>query len=420
MTSSGHAQHPSAAAGVIAPLSLPISLLAVIIAAAALVDLPAGLNIGPISGLAVLTILSVLLSGAVCVATPRMPRSVLHAVMPFGAFLLWAALISIRHIPTKLGAQNLSIITGFTCLLLVSARTVWHAPEVSQKLINSLRQSIAIAAILFVVGYMGSRLGTVTPIAVGTRTFPLFSLVPMAWHLASWKSGRHWSLWVALTILLLILVALARTAFVVGVGLFVLAQVQPKKRLGWLKPAIWGVIAFGLLVLLILTYEPLRSRFFEYDASWSIGGVAINVMGRGTMWSVTWSSFCEAPWFGKGPGSAAETVSLAAPTMTHPHNDYLRLLHDYGIIGFGLWMIAILRLLRLVWRYWRRSVVRRNSAASVHQAAFLALVAALLTMITDNTLAYGFVMFPLAISLGCSLGLASHTRRPEPEGCTCG
>ncbi len=412
--------HPYTTPKALSLTSASAALLVVVITAAALVDLPARFRLNSISGLAVVTILFTMLSAALCVVTPRLPRSVLHALIPFGAFLLWAALSSIRHTPTKLGAQNLTVITGFACLVLVSARTIWYAPELSQKLINSLRQSIAIAAILFLVGQIGVRLGAVTPIAVGPRPFPLFSLVPLAWHLASWKSGRHRSLWVALAILLLILTALARTAFVVGIGIFVLAQVKPNKRLGWLKPAIWGVVALGLLVSLIVTYEPLRSRFFEYDASWSIGGVAINVMGRGKMWGATWASLSESPWFGKGPGSSADVVSLAVPSMTHPHNDYLRVLHDYGIIGLGLWLIAILHMLWLVWRSWGRSVVRRNSAAPVHQAAFLALVAALLTMITDNTLAYVFVMFPLAISLGCSLGLASHARKPERAGCTYG
>jgi len=391
-----------------APKSASVSelFLAIVVAGAALVDLPARLHLGPISGLAALTVLFTALAAVLCLVPPRLPRHVLRALSGFLVFLLWASLMSLRHVPTKLGAQNLTVITGSVLLTLLTARLSCRSPAAARRLGHMLRWSIVPAGVLFLVSRLGVDLTGLAILTVGERSFPLFSLVPLAWCLADWRSGRRRSFWIAVAILFLILVSLARTALVVGMGAFVLAHIRPRMRASWIKAAALSIVALVILSVAVLHYEPLRDRFFGYDASWSIGGIAINVMGRGKMWAATWASFLESPWFGKGPGSSAQAVSSAVPSMSHPHNDYLRLLHDYGIIGLTLWLIAGVIVLQHVWTGWSRCIMAGAIAmARVYQAAFLSLVAVLVTMITDNTLAYMFVMYPLAISLGLALGL---------------
>jgi O-antigen ligase len=125
------------------------------------------------------------------------------------------------------------------------------------------------------------------------------------------------------------------------------------------------------------------------------------------MWDTTIGSWQEAPWFGHGMGSAAvlmeETYGLE-----HPHNDYLRVLHDLGLVGLSLWVLGLLKLLSHEYRQWRwEYYAQHKSEAIVHKAAFLSLAAFIMSMATDNSISYLFVMLPLGITLGASAGLFS-------------
>jgi O-antigen ligase len=92
---------------------------------------------------------------------------------------------------------------------------------------------------------------------------------------------------------------------------------------------------------------------------------------------------------------------------THPHNDYFRILHDYGIVGGALLLIGGFALIRGTKRVWRAAVSQDSSLAQPHLTAFLGTTALAFAMITDNVVIYVFFMAPLAILVGFSLGHAS-------------
>ena len=128
----------------------------------------------------------------------------------------------------------------------------------------------------------------------------------------------------------------------------------------------------------------------------------------------TWQSAVESPWIGKGAGSAsAYLADLYDGDIAHPHNDYLRILHDYGVVGLVLFLYGLARVGRLFWRNWaqpRELLQRRLSLA-----AALALTAIAMMMVTDNTLVYVFVMGPLGILLGTALGVRGLPDRIAAE-----
>jgi O-antigen ligase len=177
-------------------------------------------------------------------------------------------------------------------------------------------------------------------------------------------------------------------------------------------------LAVGITYVLVTTVDPIHDRIYTGDIQ-AIGGISLNVTGRGEFWSTTWDSYQTAPYFGHGAGSAAELItSVYSAAIGHPHNDYLRLLHDYGLIGAVLWVAGYLGLMVRTWRLWQG---RRRSAQSIvpsriadevriHAAAFLALMGVAIAMITDNPIDYLFVMAPLGLLVGLSLGLGSSTR----------
>jgi O-antigen ligase len=115
-------------------------------------------------------------------------------------------------------------------------------------------------------------------------------------------------------------------------------------------------------------------------------------------------SALESPWIGHGAGSSASLISSLYP-VDSPLDEYLRIFHDYGLVGLALFLYAVWKLLRTSWKEWSEAKRYGASRARVHLAAFLAVVAVFFPMLTENSLIYLFMMAPLGVFLGASLGL---------------
>ena len=88
--------------------------------------------------------------------------------------------------------------------------------------------------------------------------------------------------------------------------------------------------------------------------------------------------------FGSGAGAANATATIVTDgTLTLPHDDWLKVSYDYGIVGSIALTIFLARMF---------------SANAV--SASLLLTSAII-MITDNVLGYLFYQFVLALMLGC-------------------
>src|SRR5690606_5772672 len=111
-----------------------------------------------------------------------------------------------------------------------------------------------------------------------------------------------------------------------------------------------GMIVAALLAALVFSFEPLRERFITGErfrpsrsetalvtgegrsAQLNVSGVSLS--GRGLLWLQTWRHAMQAPLTGHGTGSAEVYLGTELQTVTaQPHNDYLRVFHDSGIIG---------------------------------------------------------------------------------------
>ncbi len=58
--------------------------------------------------------------------------------------------------------------------------------------------------------------------------------------------------------------------------------------------------------------------------------------------------------------------------MGHPHSDYIRVAHDYGMIGFTLWILCLGSWLMGHYRY-RQLADRASSKGAVFQLTALSL-----------------------------------------------
>jgi O-antigen ligase len=160
-----------------------------------------------------------------------------------------------------------------------------------------------------------------------------------------------------------------------------------------------SLVAVGARVILDRS-DFLRSRFFEGDTSIRLGGLALNAEGRSEIWGLVYSDARQSLLLGHGAGTADSLVREHSLLLDQPHNDYLRILHDFGLVGLLLWVLAILCLFYATWmRAWRHDVQR----GYFHWAAFLALLALSACMVTDNPIAYIWIMVPVGALVGLSL-----------------
>jgi O-antigen ligase len=239
----------------------------------------------------------------------------------------------------------------------------------------------------------------------GPRGFALLALIPLAWSFARWRYGDRSAGVRGLSLLGCILLSLSRLATVIGLILWPLSRLSSRASFRSMARIVALVIA--ALAIFYVAYEtiaPLRDRFVEGDVK-PVGGVSINVSGRDDVWSVVWHSALTSPWLGQGAGSAETAMIGRGFNVSHPHNEYLRIFHDFGLFGLLFWLWGFFVLFGRTFRAWRRADRVGDVDAYVHLAAWLALVTLALGMITDNSLRYVHVLLPLGVTVGSSLAL---------------
>jgi hypothetical protein len=145
------------------------------------------------------------------------------------------------------------------------------------------------------------------------------------------------------------------------------------------------------------------SELFSFDPD------IVNTSGRLTAWPQFFAGI-EDIWKGDGATSSAEFGYATFRGWTHTHNEYLRILFDYGIVGVILLAIPTLYLLvsliRNAQRYRNNPQMRWLFAASIN-----GLLAMLLLGVSGNVLMYiayiGNLLFAL---IGCAYAAAQETR----------
>ncbi len=361
------------------------------------------IQFGSVSGVALLTIaLAGIGTVAALIITSTGSPVKLRRLAPFMLLAIWGIVsLGVWYTPTVNGIQNILVLVAFIGIIIVSGYYSRTIPDYPDSIGKALGIATLFAIVIFLAGNFTSALSSY--FGLGPRGFALFALLGVCWYASRWRYGSWSSLFIALAILGVIALSLSRLALVVGLILLAIAIVKPHGARDLLK--IFGVGGFALIVAYFAAQriEPLRERFFEGDLAIEIAGIQINAMGRTRLWEATLNSFYESPVIGNGVGSAQAMIEESFPGIGHPHSDYLRLLHDYGLIGMSLWVIGFVGLLRFTWAAWQRADQTGSPMAQLHMANFLGLLALGFGMATDNSFVYIFVMVPLGVLLGASL-----------------
>jgi len=119
--------------------------------------------------------------------------------------------------------------------------------------------------------------------------------------------------------------------------------------------------------------------------------------------------------FGDGAGAASAVAALitADNPWDHPHNEFLRVLIDYGAVGLVLMVLLLARLAILFAAHYRALANKGSRLRAGPLAGLGALVSLIALMITDNPLTYTYVMvaFGLIAGLGVSGGETVNNER---------
>lgn len=376
----------------------------------ALVDLPRSLGVGSFSALGFITAFLIFLAFVTWVSSGQIAPKVGMIAGFFVLFLAWGAVSFAWYPPTMQGTQNLLVVAAFLLLVVAVSDRSFLAPALPWYAGRVLASSTAVAAAVYGASVLmdGPGAGSI----LSSRAFSLFALTGVAWSLAAWRyRSRRW-FWAAAALTGLIVISLSRLATVTALLMFPLAWFSPRSARGWIRTCVVVGLVGGLFLFTALRFRPLHERFFETGPSRPIhvGSLEITATGRASFWPATWESFLESPWVGQGAGSAGRLIAKLFPGNDHPHNDYLRILHDYGIVGFLLLFVAFARLAGTSWSAWVRADADGQPEAQIHLAAFLGLIGLAVGMVANNPFGYIFVMSPLAVLCGASLGRVAGRR----------
>ncbi|MFP5298757.1 MAG: O-antigen ligase family protein [Actinomycetota bacterium] len=363
----------------------------------ALVDLPTASSFAGISGLGALTILLAGL-GVLMAAYERSRGAggwLLAATVWAAAGFIWAPI-------TLSGLQTVLVMLVFLlCIRSASAASANKgAITVDRAMIVAILLGSGFYAATVIMNGPGSS-GLVSP-----RAFGLSGLIFVAWLLASVRYRSVHYLWLLGLVCTLMLLSLSRAAILTAFLVMPLTWIASNGRIRILRTFVVIASIAAIFYVLFHNVATFRERFTEGDVVQVAGSLNVNASGRFQIWPLVWDSAKTSPLLGHGAGSAAVLTDRTFDSIGHPHNDYLRMFHDFGIVGLSMWVVGITTLVGRTARAWKRADLLGLPEARLHLSALLALIAVSISMFTDNSMTYLFVMAPLGILVGLSVGTA--------------
>ncbi len=396
-------------------LNLREIVITVVLVLSALTDGVRRVSLGSMTALAGVTIIASLGSVLLLLFSSRIPKRLAPSGFIFLVFLglgiySMMANLSSTSIGIQNSIQNLLCYLTFIGLLLLSACETMENPFSTWYVRYGFLFSAGLATGLYGLGLLVK--GPGSDFFMGARAFSAFVVAMLPFCLAAWRYRVPHAGTVSIAMTICVALSFSRTATVIALILYPLARFSPHKLVGWLRLAAW-VSMISLVAYLSFTYiAPIRDRFTETGDSGSIGGVKVNTAGRDRMWEAVKISIEKSPIIGQGPGSVAIPIGLVNQTAGgHPHNDYLRLSHDFGYLGCGIWLCGFAALIGVTFQNWLWADTHDRNMAHYHLGAVLGILSVMQLMLTDNIIVYIFATGPLAILTGTSISIGMRRQR---------
>lgn len=182
------------------------------------------------------------------------------------------------------------------------------------------------------------------------------------------------------------------------------------------KQLAWLGVGVGVLIMLLLPHLPLMGRlettWLNVNKYFMNGDYVSSIGYRFEMWRAAWYGFLEKPFLGWGFNSFDEIFTKfrdlgvvgGSPghLWGHPHNDYMLLLSEMGIVGFFFAMSILLYPAILFLKGMRQAVLEQSDTMLYLSLTGLVLVEVIMEfMLSDQsfTMRYPFHFYLVLVLL---------------------
>jgi len=272
------------------------------------------------------------------------------------------------------------------CILMVTPLVVGLAASafaVSVEALETLRRALVVVSIAFLLIFFTRFLFGPAEERLFFPAESISALLLGSLFLVRFLIDRHWAsgaLWAAVSLVPVLTVSRAATAAAVLTAPLALAPLPLKRR-------VCLAVALAVAGFAVFSTASFQQKMF-FSGSGQLTdildqGANLQMSGRSVLWLTLLQGVPDSPWFGHG-ANASEALLLDVAGLSHPHNDYLRILYEFGVLGLVLFGVAvggtIFALLRLEtplpqFRWWKYALAS-------------SFVPYLLIMFTDNVLLY--------------------------------
>lgn len=259
----------------------------------------------------------------------------------------------------------------------------------------------------------GDNLTPKTEMFVDARSLSMVILLTAGWFLSIWTVKKEFFSFMASILgIILIYLSISRMALVIAIFLTLMAFFVHR-----LRSVLRELIIFiSILILFVFSAyffdSPLRERYIgstgvntteshPISKFTHINNINIDTSGRELLWKNIFASYLESPFIGKGIGSAEKVNhenNFSNVNSIQPCNDHLRVLHDFGLIGYLLLISQIVIWLYLLIKAYitdsslKNRVIYLNAAFAIFSIGALAM--------SDNPFIFSYIMLPLALIIG--------------------
>jgi len=305
----------------------------------------------------------------------------------FGGYLGYSALSLLWSPDPGRGVRFVALV-GVALLAFLYGRSI-GPPGGASQMWRVGSGSLGIALAVLVLFREPAPVGHLNPdriLAMG-----VIALAATAWY---GPRSRLYTIGIGLFALGTVLISGSRTASVVVIVLLI---TSPGLRLP--KTGRW-LLAGSMIVLALLTSitPAFQQRWFQSGegAFWDMATLEdLQTSGRGAVWPIV-SDSCRDFVLGEGAGASDSFAFEANQGFPEPHNEYLRIWCDTGVVGSILFsaFLALVGIRAL-------AGLRTSKRSWSHNAAAQMVVALLLLSLTDNPLTTAVpFMIPAALVFG--------------------
>ena len=333
------------------------------------------------------------------------PANIDKIAFPIPVWLPWVLFVTLSSYMS--GSPNLQRSTMLVCPIVVGIAVSTARVDEEQLLNFGLVVKVFSAALLLLGVFLtGLLISGSLPVATALAPQAITATLLATFFVSGYSGGRIKDLFWWGAIAMLPVIALTRMAiFATGLSLPVSFSSMA------LRTRVILLVTVALLGLaLFYTPRVQEKMFMKGEGTLEDIGDEKNLAtsGRRYIAEVLLIEIANKPYWGHGANASEELIlKLTNGQLTHPHNDWLRFLYDYGIVGTSVFFLTIVAQVRHLLKKARHSTGELRTFFFAAASSFLPFF---LMMFTDNIVLYAAFYGNLQFTI---IGIAYAAKKRE-------